>query len=362
MELSENLFDGTNTDSEAILDALRNLVIPRCIELMNNDLLPKQFALHPDDPIPTNQRNLTDVRTRMGVLLEYEFAKVVNTAIGPDINEKVCLTYVISNKFPDLAFRTPSGKLGVRLEVKAIETIAEEKSANFDALIKDIRKGTDFVVVILWEWEYLEPVSDVRYPKIDAIFALDAYQLAKMRDCYWLNNPPGDVGGARQGFDLCFGINCRADSFNQEEGNYGKLMRIFNADFEKYLDPITLSGSTLQEYYSLRETTLFLGLERICIKVAQSYSDDFSFSEYRPGGFPLIVEAKREDGNLLIIGDIGMPDKTTALKIMNQSGVSEAMLLNSKYDWKVRNDDWRLIESGNKPATAIDWVTANIST
>lgn len=42
----------------------------------------------------------------------------------------------------------------MRIEVKCLQSMAEEKSANFDTLIKDINPQTDFVVVFLWEWDY----------------------------------------------------------------------------------------------------------------------------------------------------------------------------------------------------------------
>ena len=194
--------------------------------------MPLAVTLFPDDVLPTNQRNLTDVRTRIGILLEYEFAKAVTASLPPEVKEQgVALTYVIANQFPDLAFRGADGQIGVRFEMKAIETIAEEKAANFATLIKDIRKDTDFVVVLLWEWRKHKS-GDKKFPHIDNYFVMDAYQLAQMRDCNWLNNPPSKLQSTRQGFDLTFAVNAKPDSYNKEEGNFGKLMRIFDRQHE----------------------------------------------------------------------------------------------------------------------------------
>jgi hypothetical protein len=357
MSVDPSLLSGQVTDSEAILRVLRNDILPLAIRQMNEELLPFQFALYKDDRIPTNQRNLTDVRTRMGVLLEYELAKAINHVLGVDVTNQVILTYVIANRFPDLAFRTRTGGIGVRFEVKAIETIAEEKSANFDTLVKDIRKGTDFVIAILWEW--VEHGSHpLRHPFIADVFVLDAYQLAQMRDTYWLNRPPTNPGDARQGFDLCFGVNCRESQYNQEEGNYGKLMRIFDRDYEKYLPDEVLKGSTLQEYYRFRKATIRLGLERIARQIAARFflTPGAGKVEVFSDGLPLVLAASEGKRILLIVGDFSLPGKQDVVPLMVKNGAQQVMLLNGKFHWKVRDLSWNELASGNKPAGAMDWA------
>ena len=61
-----------------------------------------QFSLVVSDVVPANQRNLTDVRTRMGVLLEYELGKAITHLLTEEVRKKLSLTYVIANRFPDL--------------------------------------------------------------------------------------------------------------------------------------------------------------------------------------------------------------------------------------------------------------------
>ena len=248
MCISEDLLDGTADDPEAVLEFLDKKLLPQAVDILNKDALPWAVALFPDDLLPTNQRNLTDVRTRIGILLEYEFAKAVAASLPTQSREKrIDLTYVIANQFPDLAFRTIDGKVGIRFEMKAIQTIAEEKSANFSTLIKDIRKDTDFVVILLWEW-MKHQCLDRKFPYIHRFFVMDAYQLAQMRDCNWLNNPPARLLSARQGFDLTFAVNAQDDSYNKEEGNYGKLMRIFSSEHEDLLPNSVRQGRTLKNY------------------------------------------------------------------------------------------------------------------
>ncbi|GIW90592.1 MAG: hypothetical protein KatS3mg109_1024 [Pirellulaceae bacterium] len=357
MTVTSSLFNGRVTNSERILHVLRKYLLKNVVCRMNCDLLPYQFALYKDERIPTNQRNLTDVRTRMGVLLEYEFAKAVNHVLDASITRHVILTYVIANRFPDLAFRTRNGGIGVRFEVKAIEAIAEEKSANFDTLIKDIRKGTDFVVVMLWEWTEHRS-HQFRHPVILDMFVMDAYQLAQMRDTYWLNHPPADPGDARQGFDLCFAVNCRAGQYNQEEGNYGKLMRIFDEKCEGYLPDEVRKGSTLQEYYRFKKTTIRVGLERIGQDIAKGFVSGPGELKVCSHDLPVVLIAGKGTRRLLIVGDTNMPRKQDVLQLMRSHQVEQVLLLNGKFDWKVRNADWHVIASGRKPASAREWVSA----
>lgn len=359
MSVDPSLLNGQVTDSEAILCMLRADLLPHAIRQMNEELLPFQFALYKDDRIPTNQRNLTDVRTRMGVLLEYELAKAINHVLGEGVTRQVILTYVLANRFPDLAFRTRTGGIGVRFEVKAIETIAEEKSANFDTLIKDIRKGTDFVIAMLWEWRE-HGSHPLRHPLIADVFILDAYQLAQMRDTYWLNRPPTNPGDARQGFDLCFGVNCRESQYNREEGNYGKLMRIFESGYAKHLTEDVRRGSSLKEYDRFQKTTIRLGLERIGCQIAEDFFSNPGAGkvEVFSTGLPLVLAASEGEKKLLIVGDASLPKKTDVVGLMVAHGIQQAMLLNGKFDWKVRDLDWSELASGNKPASAMEWVAS----
>jgi hypothetical protein len=334
--VTARLLDGTEKDSEAILVALRDEIFPGALRCLNEETLPVQFSLFRDDVVPTNQRNLTDVRTRMGVLLEYELGKCITSVLPRAVTERVALTYVIANKYPDLAFRTRQGGNGVRFEVKAIETIAEEKAANFDTLIKDIRKGTDFVVALVWGWQEHE-MHPLRWPRVYNAFVFDAYQLALMRDCWWLNRPP-DVGDGRQGFDLCFGVNCSAGSFNKEEGNYGKLMRIFDSSSEAYLPEEVRRGTTLAAYYEFQKETIRLGLEHIGARLAAAFLGGAGAGEITSVGLPVVVTAEKAGDNLLVVGSAGMPGVAVVRELMGQHHVSRALVLNEKFQWKALDD------------------------
>ena len=88
MPVSVELLDGTSMDPEAVLRYLNEDLIPQAVTLMNNETLPSEVSLFPEDVLPTNQRNLTDVRTRIGILLEYDFAKAVTASLRRQLEHR----------------------------------------------------------------------------------------------------------------------------------------------------------------------------------------------------------------------------------------------------------------------------------
>ena len=361
MSIPTNLFDllnGTSKNPERVLKYLTNHLLPQAVKILNEDMLPRVVPLFLDDTLPTNQRNLTDVRTRIGILLEYEFAKAVTASLPSAVREQdIELTYVIANQFPDLAFRAGDGRIGVRFEVKAIEAIAEEKSANFSTLIKDIRKNTDFVVILLWEWEE-HGSHGKRFPCIDSFFVMDAYQLAQIRDCKWLSNPPSRLQSARQGFDLNFAVNASADSFNKEGGNFGKLMRIFDPQHEDLLPDATSLRQTLDTYYCFAQEAARLGLQHIGQRIAEAAAtQENSRWCLVSDSLPVCFLVERDTSRLVVLGNRHKPRKHEVVEAMENQAAGAALLLNENFQWTVRNRNFERLQEGRKPESAIEWVT-----
>ena len=105
----------------------------------------------------------------------------------------------------------------MRLEIKCLQCVAEEKSANFDTLIKDINPNTDFVIVCLWDWD--NRGNNIcqwdSAPKLFKIYVFHAYSLAQLRDTYWLNKPPANLGTGYQGFDVRYAVTCADSIFSK---------------------------------------------------------------------------------------------------------------------------------------------------
>lgn len=70
MPVSLDLLDGTSNDAVKVLRYLDEELVPQAVRIMNEGTLPLTVVLFPDDALPTNQHNLTDVRTHIDILLE----------------------------------------------------------------------------------------------------------------------------------------------------------------------------------------------------------------------------------------------------------------------------------------------------
>lgn len=279
---------------------LRNEYLVEIVKRLNRRDSRRLIALYGQDKIPDNERNLTDSRNRVSLIIEYELARLSNDLLTEHGVRDPFWTYVVANRFPDLEVRCADGTRGLRFEVKCLQSIAEEKSANFDTLKKDIYKGTDFIVVFLWEWASdAADIAWVQAVKILDCFVFDAYSLAELRDHYWLNCPPADLAGGYQGFDLRFAVNCRDGEYNEEEGNYGKLLRIWQKDFRHRLVETPERTDTERAYLAFRERVGLVGFESLCSKHLPKLSKKSSItaipdgagSAYRAGEFGMFFKA-----------------------------------------------------------------------
>ncbi len=240
---------------------LRQSYFPEIVRRFNAEDSRKRFGLYENEQIPMNERNLTDVRTRMGVLIEFELARISNELLQETGIDDVFWSYVVANRFPDLEIRNNSGKRYLRLEIKCLQCVAEEKSANFDTLKKDIDPSTDYVVVCLWDWSNVKSntCNWDSVPIIFKVYVFHAYSLTVLRDTYWLNNPPADLGNGCQGFDVRYAVTCSNGNYSKEQGNYGKLMRIWKEDFAFRPAETKELLDTEREYLTFQREIIFEG-------------------------------------------------------------------------------------------------------
>ena len=242
---------------------LRTQYFPEIVNRFNHESSRKRFGLYQNEQLPANERNLTDVRTRMGVLIEFELARISNDLLPEMGVTDIFWSYVVANRFPDLEVRRNNGDRLLRLEIKCLQCIAEEKSANFDTLMKDIDPRTDYVVVCLWDWNNTSSSTYAwdSVPQIYKVYIFHAYSLTALRDTYWLNKPPANIGDGYQGFDARYAITCSNGVYSKEQSNYGKLTRIWKKGFiyrptetEELLD-------TENEYLNFQKEIIATGFE-----------------------------------------------------------------------------------------------------
>ena len=63
-----------------------------------------------------------------------------------------CSGQCCCNRFPDLELRNKRGRRGVRVEVKCLQAVAEEKSANFGYVKEGSQSHYRLYCVVLWDW------------------------------------------------------------------------------------------------------------------------------------------------------------------------------------------------------------------
>ena len=325
-EVREHLMGRKPADQT--LTFLSDQFMPEVLKRLNDVGTRRRMALYGGDRVPVNERNLTDVRNCMSLLIEYKLAWTSNDILKDSGIDDVFWTNVVANRFPDLEVRDLKGTRGVRIEVKCLEAIAEEKSANFDTLKKDLNPNTDYVVVFIWEWfRDKAAIAWDRAPKILQVFIFHAASLAEIRDYNWLNNPPGDLGNGFQGYDLRFAVNCRDGVYNEEEGNYGKLMRIWSNE-AKYSGKLTpLLERTIKSHGEFEDFVLWSGFEVLSQEVLGKVAGDELKSlagkicpGFRKGDFGIVFKRRAYSVN-----DQKRVAKENALKRM--------ILLTDKYQW-----------------------------
>ena len=242
---------------------LRTSYLPVVAALFNTDSARKRLGLYQGERIPENERNLTDVRNRISLIIEYELARLSNGLLEAEGEKDAFWSYVVANRYPDLEIHKTDGSRGLRIEVKCLQSIAEEKSANFDTLRKDIDPDADFIVVFVWEWAY-DDSDEVAWDRAPVLLRHDVFHaasLAALRDTYWLNRPPSEeaLGDGLQGFDLRYAVNCARGVYAEEEGNYGKLLRMWQRDFAHRPPMSEILADTETEYLAFKERVILEG-------------------------------------------------------------------------------------------------------
>jgi hypothetical protein len=330
---------------------LRDVYFPEVIARYNSENSRKKFALYQNEQVPTNERNLTDVRTRLGVLIEFELSRISNELLLELGINDIFWSYVIANRFPDLEARRNDGEKLLRLEIKCLQCVAEEKAANFDTLIKDINPYTDFVAVCLWDWEAAGAIecSWDKAPKIFKIYVFNAYALAKLRDSYWLNRPPTNLGNGCQGFDIRHAVTCANGRYSKEQGNYGKLTRIWREGFTHRPASDDVLTDTEQEYCAFQKEIILAGfkilshghLHLLCKDDIEVIQINGRLAGYKAGHIAYILSNVMQHKHIV--------------SYASDNDISFVVSMTEKYKCTIYSSG-RVIGSGQKPKAVIDII------
>lgn len=358
------------------LDFLSNEFLPAVVERLNESSTRRLMALYGGDRVPENERNLTDVRNRISLLIEYKMAWIGNEITQAGGVADVFWANVVANRFPDLEIRNNRGFRGLRIEVKCLQAVAEEKAANFDTLKKDLHPNTDYVVVFIWEW--FGEQNSVRWdraPKILRAFVFHASSLAELRDYAWLEAPPKTLGNGFQGFDFRYAVNCQQGTYKEEEGNYGKLLRIWSDDSEYRPGLSRILDAMITTYRDFRDFAIWSGFEVLAqnlLAMSGSGKPEAILIDGRTAGYFLgnLAILFRARANLRQQQELANRQKEEdELKGIQQqhvfdeaSHLAHIVVMNDKYQWvknRVINGELERSETGRKPKHLVRHLAEN---
>lgn len=343
-------------------DSLR-VLIQEAIERINNGASKTLTARNTSEKPPQDTRHLTDTRTRVSTLLEYSLSYELNRILI-EKNLEHTISNVLWNVFPDLVVRDNQFENKFGLEIKALHSAAEEKSANLHTPIPLIRKERDFIVILVWGWvREVNGNIDITYPHIHNFGIFDAWLIAKMRDITWLINS----GDRIKGIDISTPIISSPDGgYKAEEGNLGKLMRIHLSEASSPdLPHFSEVNTEANEYEAFKKSIIYLGL----IETAKDINNEIN------GALKInrdVIEAPQRATvyayssleNFRVYFVAGVKTATTGWSDA-LTGITEADViihLGSKLDWKIFKYDggWQEVMSGKKPDIELKNICASI--
>jgi hypothetical protein len=345
--------------------------LQRAVDRVNMGVSRTLTARLSSETPPMDYRHLTDTRTRVSTLLEYSLAYEMNILLAEE-GKGFTISAVLWSVFPDLFIRDKSRVPIIGFEVKALHTAAEEKSANLSTPLHIIKKGDDFVVVVIWAWQRadVDGVS-ITYPHIHMVEMFDAYHLAQIRDYSWLF-----VQGKRiKGIDISTPLISPDDRpkgklLKAEEGNMGKLMRIeLPPELPNSVPNYDEMKAEGDRYARFKQSVLSFGLkttfQEICDLQKASDVEINDFLAY-PDAITVLGRARFQNGVPFIL--LAGSALTTWTKKEGQdpkySRGSTALWLSPKLNWKLvrkGKGDWRVLAKGEKPDTAYEQMAVALS-
>lgn len=330
-------------------ETLNTQVFPNIVEEFNHgDAADRLTRLTQDvEPVPNHSRNVTEVRSRVGLLLEFNLGIVIEEYL-PD--EHV-VSYGASQAHTDLVLRGPDRKPTIRLEVKAIEDIAEEKAASYEDMVHSIDPQNDVLAIFTWGWKVDHTNgTETRIPQLYDLRAFEMKEISMARDLLWMQD---SNRGNKNMMDISMPVIQKgSEELKEEEGNMGKLTRIVDQDDLENNPELKsqLKFDELQRYIQYMSFCKGIGITRASELYLKKY--DYSYSRrdehfhYKPNKCQFVNYGESKSRpNLLIFsgsgsitysGDLTNPIEKAIYKQMNNKGFNHADVLiidNEKFKW-----------------------------
>lgn len=325
--LEEVVSDSTSTGEK--VELLNSEILPEIVTEFNEGEASERLTRLTRDiePVPNHSRNVTETRTRVGLLLEFNLGIVIEEYLP----ENHIVSYGASQAHTDLVLRGPNRHPTVRLEIKAIEDIAEEKAASYEDLIHSIDPRRDILAIFTWGWQIdFREGTETRIPELYDLKAFEMREISMARDLFWMQSPRGDN---RNMIEVSMPVIQRTPrELKEEEGNMGKLTRIVNStDLEENPELETLLNfDELKRYIKYMSFCKGVGVTRAAehymLKVGHSFDqrDDPLF--YKANECQFVNYGTLEGSSLLIFSGGGSIVYGGNLVNPIEDGISSKML------------------------------------
>lgn len=205
---------------DLIIEEFRRNILPEAIHRTNAQFSPRRLSKQSRqaEPLPTEQRQLSSYRTRLGTMLEYGLSTEVERLLGEAFGDGLYLTFAVAHEFPDFYLRDTARRPLLKIEMKAVDADSDEQAARFDVLTEDLNEHGDFILFVGWKWAQ---EADWEAPQIFSFAFVPAFEIALVRDQRLLG-----IGGKIEGRTVLVPSTKSPGVFVKDPGNFGKLWRI----------------------------------------------------------------------------------------------------------------------------------------
>ena len=207
------------------ISAYFNTLLTEAVAEVNANFSPQHLAKSSRqiEPLPTDTRQLSSYRTRIGIILEYALSTTMARLLNEKYDNQYLLTFATSHEYPDFYLRDNTFSALLRIEMKAVDADSDEQAARFSTPTIWIDPLKDLLLLVGWEWKDIvsedqEVIGE--FPCIFASLILPAEEIARERD-----KRLAITGGKIEGEQVYVYSKKKAD-WVPDPGNYGKFWRI----------------------------------------------------------------------------------------------------------------------------------------
>ncbi len=210
-------------------------IVPESIKRVNEYFAFKRLAKlnRAQEPLPTDPRQLSSYRTRLGTMLEYAISTEIQKVLEEQFGDELLLTFDVAHEYPDFFLRDRKLNHILKIEMKAVDAESDEQAARFDVLTKNIDPKRDYLLIVGWEWIERTTTDEINWehPTIFSHIFIPAIELALERDKRLI-----EIGGRIEGDRILVPSTKNRGTYTDDPGNYGKFWRIMTRDRRDAID------------------------------------------------------------------------------------------------------------------------------